>query len=467
MEIQASIDAVYRIAVDAVVVSGWCMEMEPSTRLHWQVEGGKQGCLYLGSDRVDRPDVLEALGVESGSSSAYGFELHLKDVPEQADWLRLELVDVAWICPIENRIPVSKGSIDAVFRVSADLLLVSGWSSEREASTPLRWSADGGANGEAKLGGTRLRRSGLEQVEQALDGGFLVAVCGVPALVERLHLSIADLSWECPVEDLREQPLGTAVDALLECCQWSGTPAERLDGLLQEQGLGEAILALIRPSIRSVPVDRAPLRLEASTKLVLLLLGSHSLDLIRLQLLALSSSISRCAESFDLCLLPNPAWALFTPVEQEHFTRLLDEHPVSLLPMQDALRPLEDVLNDRLGSAAMVVALGLDLVPNDRSVGERLELALLQPLDGFNPLGSEDSGFFRACDLARHGDACWLLRRQQQWEFRPAPKPIWSLMRDLGCLEPPLERGDLRGLSFWRDALQRFVLDAWVTGGIC
>lgn len=484
MDSKVNIDTVYRIAVDSVIVTGWCIDMEPSTLLHWYVKGGEKKSECLGNDRIYRADVLEALGEESGSTLAYGFALRLENVPDQADQLHLELLDTVWTCPIKKRNPVLNGAVDSVFRVSASTLLLGGWIFEQDPSTLVRWSTECGAKGESVIGSTRICRPDVLQnlhpsEVESPDCGFLVALDDVPSELESLTVSIRELSVECEIVDLRSLPLSLALNRLLVLINWGSTPAERAESLLRHQGLGRAILSLIACADHSLTQKRLwQLNHLGSSKSydqrrTLLLCCSHDTEFLRLQLIKFFEALGVIPSCFNLLLLPHPSWTLLDPEEWDRLTNLLalqGECKVSILSFEPLYQPAHVLIDERLDfeNLDFLVVLGSNLLPASSAALSQLNAVLCEEVRDqyLQPDTRQHQKSLPLQVLLGHGGCCLFHASTDGFVLQPSSRAVLSCFQEWDCQEPQPAPGLVKGLAFWRLAIRSFVAESMIVGSI-
>ena len=211
---------------------------------------------------------LKALAGEDGGSTAWAFQKHKQPTGiafadlDVADYLTRypdpflrsqNLLGLAyhasktgnpWSCQFHDA-----SSIDFAARITEDLVVLAGWSTDRSLEARLigRW-ADGPPH-LVPLGQIRIRRPDVAQaLGNALlpepDFGFLLVISGVPISVDRLEIEMLGHEFQVPVQDWRCRPQAQVTDALLDACQWFHTPASVLPGLI-ERDLGVAFRAVL------------------------------------------------------------------------------------------------------------------------------------------------------------------------------------------------------------------------------
>ena len=151
-------------------------------------------------------------------------------------------------------------SVDFAARIAEDLVVLSGWCSDRALKAQLigRW-----AHGPARvvpLGQIRIRRPDVAEalghaLEPEPDFGFFRVIGGVPIGADWLDLEILGQEFKVPIQDWRGQPYGQVTDALLDACQWLHTPASALPALI-ERDLGVAFRVVVS-QIQSSDPDEA------------------------------------------------------------------------------------------------------------------------------------------------------------------------------------------------------------------
>ena len=145
-------------------------------------------------------------------------------------------------------------SLDLAARITEDLVVLTGWSTDRSTSAHLigRWG-DGLAQ-IVPLGQIRIRRPDVAKaIGNTLpepDFGFFLIVTGVPLGADMLEIEMLGNVVRVPIQDWRRRPHGEVTDALLDACQWLHTPASVLPGLIQQDlGLGfRAVLSQVQRS---------------------------------------------------------------------------------------------------------------------------------------------------------------------------------------------------------------------------
>ena len=140
-------------------------------------------------------------------------------------------------------------SVDLAARIADDLVVLVGWSTDRspEAQLSVQW-ADRPAE-IVPFGQIRIRRP---DVARALgnaymsepDFGFFRVISDVPIGADRLHMEMMGQHFDVPLQDWCSRSHVEVIDALLDACQWSHTPASMLPGLI-ERDLGLACRAVL------------------------------------------------------------------------------------------------------------------------------------------------------------------------------------------------------------------------------
>lgn len=373
---------------------------------------------------------------------------------------------------------MAKGSLDFVYRVSNNSVVVSGWCFAADSTTPLSWLVSGSDWRSRVLGATRIRRPDVVQAldcsdTESPDCGFLAVLEDVPADLDRLTASILDLSFECEIIDLRALSFASAWDRLLNLTNWGFTPAERAEGLLKHQGLGRAILSLIagtdhswiQKQIKQLNESRSSVCQDQ--RLRLLLCCTHDPELLRLQLLGFFEALAACANSFDLILIPHPGWRMFAAEEWDRLENLLavtGECNLFMLPLEAGDQSADAVINEQLDFRCTdsVVVLGSALLPASSSALYQLQSVLREEVKSqdLNAVWGQHDANLSLPLLLGDGGCCLIHPNALGCALETASKDVWSCFQEWSCLEPQPAPEVVKGLQFWRHTVRSFVAES-------
>lgn len=374
----------------------------------------------------------------------------------------------------------TQGSIDHLYWVSADTAVVSGWCSLTHPSAVLLWRSDDQLATAVELGHYRIRRPDVLEVLPAsvaegveLDCGFVAVLRGISSDVSSLHIEMADLAWDCPLADLRSLELSEAVDQLIALTNWGSTPADVVGGVIRHQGLGWAVYRLVQASVDTAQVDLgfssplAALELDSGLETVLLLIGSHDLHMLHLQLVSLLEALSLYEQHVCCLLVANPVWCMLDVIERVHLANsfaLLSSYGLTVVE-PDALTVSILRIAGQLGelpSGANFLVLGPSLLPSSSAVFSKLREALIsrpQAATAFGSINLAQSALPSLNIFAVEDFCCTVHGCGGRLHLAPASAEVWSLFRDVSCVDPCPMPGQIKGLAYWRDVIRRFVLD--------
>jgi len=373
---------------------------------------------------------------------------------------------------------MARGSLDFVYRVSSDRVVVGGWCFEADSTTPLSWLVSGSDWRSRVLGATRIRRPDVVQAldcsdVESPDCGFLVVLEDVPADLDRLTASILDLSFECEIIDLRALSFASAWDRLLSLTNWGFTPAERADGLFKHQGLGRAILSLmagadhswIQKQIKQLNGSRSSVCQDQ--RLRLLLCCAHDPELLRLQLIGFFEALAACASAFDLILLPHPGWRMLSAEEWDRLENLLavtGECNLFMLPLEAGDQSADAVINEQLDlrSSDSVVVLGSALLPASSAALRQLQSVLREEAkdQDLSAAWWQRDSHLSLPLLLGDGGCCLIYSNAHGYALQTASKAVWSCFQEWSCLEPQPAPEVVKGLQFWRHIVRSFVAES-------
>jgi hypothetical protein len=373
----------------------------------------------------------------------------------------------------------AQGSIDHLYRVSADTAVVGGWCSLTHPSAVLSWrSIDDESWTTVELGSYRIRRPDVLEVLSAsvargveLDCGFVAVLRGIPSDDISLQIEMADLAWECPLVDLRSSELPEAVDQLIALTNWGSTPADLVHGVIHHQGLGWAALRLVQVSHNTGTVDLgcaypvAALGMNGEANAGLIIIGSHDPNMLHLQLVALLEALSLHGQSICCLLVASPVWCMLDTGERVHLANslaLLGGHRFTVVHPQTLAISILGIADhlEGLPCSANCLVLGPSLLPRSSAAFSRLRDALIAGTEAAKACGliNLEQSDLHSLNLLGVEDLCCILDGDRL-RLTPAPAEVWSLFRDVSCVEPAPTPGQIKGLAYWRDVVRRFVLD--------
>jgi hypothetical protein len=371
-----------------------------------------------------------------------------------------------------------QGSIDHLYRVADDSVVVSGWCSIADAIACLSWSDHEDQFHSVCFGSYRIQRPDVIAALSSSphdpippDCGFVVLLAGVSELAQCLHLKIESLAWTLPVVDLRLLPISDAIDCLIDLANWGSTPAEVVHGLIASQGLGLAVCHLLNANSWDIDgmllVNKASL--DPGSEVVVVLVGSQDINVLHLQIVSILDALQVCERSVAFKILANPLWCLLSPVEMlrlRNSLSLLGLQRVAVLPSPAGFDVAEDLCNclGSLASCSQFVILGSYLLLSSSNSLARLCSVLVTNSERSSHLFASSPSAWSCSDVSLFEvpDLCLLLSCDHDApSFRPPPAEIRSLFRDISIsVDYSLDRQRVKGLAYWRDVVKRFVLSS-------
>jgi hypothetical protein len=373
----------------------------------------------------------------------------------------------------------AQGSIDHLYRVSADTAVIGGWCSFTHPSAILLWRVEGEVSTAVELGCFRIRRPDVLEALSAsdaggveLDCGFVAVLRGIPSDAFTLHVEMNGLALTCSLTDLRSLGLSEAVDQLIALTHWGTTPADVVHAVIRHQDLGWAVYRLVQASCNKAKVDLgfasqlAALDLDRKPKMALMLIGSHDPNMLYLQLVAMLEALSLYAQRVACLLVASPVWCMLDAYERVHLANslaLLSNHGLTVVEpkaLTASSLGIADQLRE-LASSMTFLVLGPSLLPRSSAVFSMLPEGLMFPPQAATARRSinfEQSALSTRNVFGVEDLCCFLYGRDGHLHLNPAPAAVWSLFHDLSCVEPSLETGQIKGLTYWRDVIRRVVL---------